>query len=162
MKTKIIEANIGINEANKQKVADQLNRLLANEFVLYTKLRRFHWNVEGIFFKELHLLFEEQYNELATIIDEIAERIRKIGHFAIGSLQQFIEITDLIERLDDENSAKEMLIELVQDHEVIVRQIREELLPLTQKCGDDGSNDILIGFLKQHETMAWMLRASSK
>ncbi|MDR2123171.1 MAG: DNA starvation/stationary phase protection protein [Flavobacteriaceae bacterium] len=162
-KTTHIEANIGISEENKQIVADRLNRLLANEYVLYTKTRKFHWNVEGPLFQTLHALFEDQYNELADIIDEVAERVRKLGHYAIGSLKQFGALADLLEH-DGEKAedAKTLLSELTEDHETIIRIIRNELIPIADQYKDLGTNDLLTGILEQHETAAWKLRATAK
>src|SRR6187402_2257249 len=91
------ETNIGIIESNKQSVADELNKLLSDEFVLYTKTRKFHWNVEGAQFHDLHLFFEKQYTQIETIIDEVAERIRKIGHYALGSMQHYLQEASLLE-----------------------------------------------------------------
>ncbi|TWP27468.1 DNA starvation/stationary phase protection protein [Apibacter muscae] len=162
-KIKIGEANIGISEENKQIVSDHLNRLLANEFFLYTKTRKFHWNVEGSHFKSLHLLFEDQYNEIAETIDAVAERIRKLGHYALGSFKQFSAVTDLIEHDGEEpTDAKTMLLELCDDHETIIRILRNELIPIAEKYKDLGTNDFLTGVMEMHETMAWMLRATAK
>ncbi len=162
-KTKHIEANIGISEENKQFVADNLNRLLANEYILYTKTRKFHWNVEGSHFRSLHTLFEEQYTELETTIDEVAERVRKLGHYALGSFKQFSAVADLVEHDGEEaTDAKTMLIDLCDDHETIIRIIRNELIPIADKYKDAGTEDFLTGVMEQHETMAWMLRASAK
>ncbi len=162
-KTKRIEANIGISEENKKLVSDNLNRLLANEFILYTKSRKFHWNIEGPHFTSLHALFEEQYTELETVIDEIAERVRKLGHYALGSFKQFTAVADLLEHDGEEpTDAKTMLHDLCDDHETIIRIIRNELLIIAEKYKDAGTEDFLTGLMEQHETMAWMLRASAK
>jgi starvation-inducible DNA-binding protein len=162
-KTKHMEANIGISEENKRFVSDNLNRLLANEYFLYTKTRKFHWNVEGPHFRSLHTLFEEQYNELADMIDEVAERVRKLGHYALGSFKQFSAVADLLEHDGEEVAdAKTMLLELCDDHETIIRIIRAELIPIAEKYKDEGTSDFLTGIMEQHETMAWMLRATAK
>ncbi|MDR3272541.1 MAG: DNA starvation/stationary phase protection protein [Flavobacteriaceae bacterium] len=163
MTTKVehIAANIGISEENKQAVADNLNKLLANEFVLYTKTRKYHWNVEGLAFNSLHALFEDQYNELADIIDNVAERVRKLGHYAIGSLKQFLDYADLLEADGQETPAHAMLVDLQNDHETLARIIRNELIPIADKYKDLGTNDFLTGVLEKHETIAWKLRSTA-
>lgn len=156
------ETNIGIIEANKQAVADELNQLLSDEFVLYTKTRKFHWNVEGAQFHDLHLFFEKQYTQIETIIDEVAERIRKIGHYALGSMQHYLKEASLLENTDQENTAASMLKELLEDHETIIRRLRSDIEKFQDKYKDAGSADFITGLIEQHETMAWMLRATAK
>ena len=159
---KHIEANIGITEESKQAVADKLNKLLANEFVLYTKTRNYHWNVEGPEFTSLHALFEEQYDELAVVIDEVAERVRKLGHYAIGSLKEFLDIADLLEAEDEATSAHAMVLDLQNDHETLVRVLRNELIPIAEQYKDLGTSDFLTGVMGKHETTAWKLRSTAK
>ena len=154
--------NIGISEPNKQAVADELNKLLADEFLLYAKTRKFHWNVEGAQFHDLHIFFEKQYDQLATIMDEVAERIRKIGHYAIGSMNQFLKETSLSENEEDSVASNVMLQELLDDHETIIRRLRSDIDKFQDKYKDAGSADFLTGLIEQHETMAWMLRATAK
>ena len=157
-----INTNIGISEPNKQAVADQLNKLLADEFVLYTKTRKFHWNVEGAQFHDLHLFFEKQYDQLATIMDNVAERIRKIGHYALGSMSQFLKEASLLEHEDQETTSATMLAQLLDDHETIIRRLRKEIDVFQDKYKDAGTADFITGLIEQHETMAWMLRATAK
>jgi starvation-inducible DNA-binding protein len=156
------ETNIGIVESNKQSVANELNKLLADEFVLYTKTRKFHWNVEGAQFHDLHLFFEKQYNQLELIIDEVAERVRKLGHYAMGSMKHYLKEASLIENEDQENTAESMLQELLDDHETIIRRLRSDIEKFQDKYKDAGSADFITGLVEQHETMAWMLRATAK
>ncbi|PSK90050.1 Dps family protein [Taibaiella chishuiensis] len=156
------EANIGISEANKQAVADELNKLLSDEFLLYTKTRKFHWNVEGAQFHDLHLFFEKQYTQLADIMDSVAERIRKIGHYALGSMSQFLKETSLLEHSDNETPASSMLAQLLDDHETIIRRLRSDIDKFQDKYKDAGSADFITGLIEAHETMAWMLRATAK
>jgi starvation-inducible DNA-binding protein len=156
------EANIGISEPNKQAVADELNKLLADEFLLYTKTRKFHWNVEGAQFHDLHLFFEKQYDQIAVIMDEVAERIRKIGHYALGSMKHFLKEASLLENEDTETSSATMLQELLDDHETIIRRLRSDIEKFQDKYKDAGSADFITGLVEQHETMAWMLRATAK
>lgn len=154
--------NIGISESNKQAVADELNKLLADEFLLYTKTRKFHWNVEGAQFHDLHLFFEKQYTQLATMMDEVAERIRKIGHYALGSMNQFLKEASLLEHEDNETSSATMLQQLLEDHETIIRRLRSDIDKFQDKYKDAGTADFITGLIEQHETMAWMLRATAK
>lgn len=156
------ETNIGIIEANKQSVANELNKLLSDEFVLYTKTRKFHWNVEGAQFHDLHLFFEKQYNQLALIIDEVAERVRKLGHYALGSMKHYLQEASLLENEDKENTAATMLQELLEDHETLIRRLRADIETFQEKYKDAGSADFITGLVEQHETMAWMLRATAK
>lgn len=160
--TALSEANIGISTSNKQAVADELNKLLADEFLLYTKTRKFHWNVEGAQFHDLHLFFEKQYTQLATIMDEVAERIRKIGHYAIGSMKHFLQEASLLENEDAGTSSAAMLQQLLDDHETIIRKLRSDIDRFQEKYKDAGSADFITGLIEQHETMAWMLRATAK
>lgn len=157
--TKTAKIDIGISEDNRQAVANILNHLLADEFVLYTKTRKFHWNVKGIHFHDLHLFFESQYKELAEIMDEVAERIRKIGHYSLGTLQQFLDETNLLEHTDDGSSAEVMVEALLEDHETIIRELRKAIDPIQEKHKDAGTADFLTGLMEQHESMAWMLRS---
>jgi starvation-inducible DNA-binding protein len=157
--TKTAKIDIGISEDNRQAVANILNHLLADEFVLYTKTRKFHWNVKGIHFHDLHLFFESQYKELAEIMDEVAERIRKLGHYSLGTLQQFLDETNLLEHTDDGSSAEVMIEALLEDHETIIRELRKAIDPIQEKHKDAGTADFLTGLMEQHESMAWMLRS---
>lgn len=161
-KTDLSEANIGISEPNKQAVAAELNKLLSDEFLLYTKTRKFHWNVEGAQFHDLHLFFEKQYIQLAVIMDEVAERIRKIGHYALGAMKHFLRESSLRENEDSETSSATMLQELLDDHEMIIRRLRSDIDTFQDKYKDAGSADFITGLIEQHETMAWMLRATAK
>lgn len=157
--TKTAKIDIGISEDNRQAVANILNHLLADEFVLYTKTRKFHWNVKGIHFHDLHLFFESQYKELAEIMDEVAERVRKLGHYSLGTLQQFLDETNLLEHTDDGSSAEVMIEALLEDHETIIRELRKAIDPIQEKHKDAGTADFLTGLMEQHESMAWMLRS---
>ncbi|MFC6103261.1 Dps family protein [Olivibacter domesticus] len=157
--TKTAKIDIGISEDNRQAVANILNHLLADEFVLYTKTRKFHWNVKGIHFHDLHLFFESQYKELAEVMDEVAERIRKLGHYSLGTLQQFLDETNLLEHTDDGSSAEIMIEALLEDHETIIRELRKAIDPIQEKHKDAGTADFLTGLMEQHESMAWMLRS---
>ena len=148
----------GIPKAHLQPLATMLNTLLADEFVLYTKTRNYHWNVTGSSFMELHKLFEGQYEELDTVVDDIAERSRAIGRNAVGSLKQYLAITRLTED-DKATNSKQMLTNLLNDHETIIRILRSDIITAADKYKDVGTSDFLTGLLKQHEKTAWFIRS---
>lgn len=156
-----MKTDLGISESNSKAVALKLNKLLANEFVLQTKTRNSHWNVEGSSFIEMHKLFEMQYNELDEMIDSLAERIRSIGHYAEGRLVDFLKLTDLLEE-ESSNDKTTLLTNLLNDHQTIIHQIRGLINQCIDEYHDAGSGDFITGLLKQHEKMAWMIRAYLK
>jgi starvation-inducible DNA-binding protein len=141
-----------------QPLATLLNTLLADEYVLYTKTRNYHWNVVGDSFMELHKFFEGQYEQLDEIIDDVAERSRALGHNSLGSLKQFIAIARLTEEQSAANS-KQMIQNLLDDHETLIRALRAEITVTAEEYKDFGTSDFLTGLMEQHEKMAWMLRA---
>ena len=153
--------NIGISSSNSKKVADELNQVLADEFVLYVKTLKIHWNIEGRDFHALHLFLDDQYNQLQTIIDAVAERIRKVGHFANGSMKQFMADASLKEMTGTGAVSENTLAELATDHEAIIRKTRTLIDDFEEKYDDAGSSDFITGIMKQHEEMAWMLRSSA-
>ena len=153
-----MKVNIGISEKHRERVAQILNELLADEHVLYVKTRSYHWNVVSTNFSEYHDFFEEQYTLLEKFIDEIAERVRQIGHFAKGTMKYFVETARLSEdELPGLPSA--MIQNLLGDHESIIRVLRENIGEVQEECNDDGTADFLTGLMEKHEKMAWMLRA---
>lgn len=154
-----MKPNIGITENHLKEVADLLNVLLADEFVVYTKTRSAHWNIQGQNFMELHKFFETQYESLDVIIDDLAERIRMLGHFALGSLKDFLSITHMLEVNVDAASQKQIIESLIEDHETIIRIIRNDITPIADKYKDLGTTDFVTGVMEQHEKMGWMLRA---
>lgn len=153
-----MHANTGISPKNSEAVALILNTLLSDEYVLYTKVRNYHWNVEGPSFMELHKFYEEMYTELAETIDEVAERIRKIGHYAEGRLKDFVALTHLEEEQYTKDP-KEQQKNLLDDHETIARYVREHIGEAEDKYKDVGTSDFLTAVLKDHEKWAWFLRA---
>lgn len=154
--------DIGLNDSQRKPVIDILNRLLADEVVLYVKARNFHWNVEGPDFQELHKLFEDQYEQLDEIMDEVAERTRALDGYASGSLGEFAAATRLKETKGGRVSAKEMLAQLLADHHTVIRNLRTEAAEVGGKHADAGTEDFLVGLMEQHEKLAWMLRAYLK
>jgi starvation-inducible DNA-binding protein len=151
--------NIGISDDNRQAAAEILGRLLADEYVLYTKARNFHWNVVGPQFAQLHAFFEQQYEKLEAVIDEVAERVRSLGLPAPGTLAEFTKATRLTEQPGEHPAADVMIERLLADHEAIVREVRRDICTCAERLGDVGTSDFLTGVLEGHENMAWMLRA---
>jgi starvation-inducible DNA-binding protein len=155
----VMKPNIEISDNYLKEVATLLNTLLADEYILYTKTRNAHWNVQGAGFMELHAFFQSQYEVLDIIIDDVAERVRSLGHFALGSLKNFLNVTHMLENDDDFGNQKQIIQTLVNDHETIIRIMRNDLIPVSDKYKDLGTTDFLTGVMKQHEKMTWMLRA---
>jgi starvation-inducible DNA-binding protein len=157
-----MKPNIGISEQHLAEASEVLSHILADEFVLYSKTRNAHWNIEGPDFHTMHVLFETQYNELADIVDKVAERIRMLGHYAPGTLKQFVEMTHLTEQTREKNDSKGFIKELLNDHENIVINIRLQLNRLAEQLKDAGTSDYLTGLTEYHEKVAWMLRSHLK
>ena len=153
-----MKVNIGISDKNRQAVATELNKLLADEHVLYNKTRNYHWSVEGPSFMEFHKLYEAQYTELAEMIDEIAERIRTIGHFAEGRLKEILKLAELDEPAPPTDQASQIR-NLEGDHEILIVRLRKLIGDFEDKNKDKGTADFATGIMKQHEKMAWMLRS---
>ena len=153
-----MKTTIGISEENRQKSADLLNTLLADENVLYTKTRNFHWNITGNNFYGLHILLEKHYGELDVIVDDTAERIRQLGHFAVGTMTDYLKLTHLLEVNHADLTSENMLTELVNDHETIIRILRQDILK-EEAAQDSGTADFATALLEKHEKMAWMLRS---
>lgn len=153
------QINIGIQEQDRKAVVQELAKILADAYVLYTKTRNYHWNVTGSDFSEYHKMFEEQYNEIDADIDEIAERIRALGQKTPATLAEFGKTTRLEEHPGQYPDAKTMIKNLVSDHESISRAIRESIEIVGNKHHDVGTEDFLTGLLEKHEKTAWMLRS---
>jgi starvation-inducible DNA-binding protein len=149
--------DIGIPDEQREAIAGGLSRLLADTYTLYLKTHNFHWNVTGPQFNTLHQMFEAQYTELATAVDEIAERIRALGHPAPGSYAAFARLSS-IKEAEDRVSADEMLRQLVQDQETVVRTARE-VFPLADAANDEPTAGLLSDRMQIHEKTAWMLRS---
>lgn len=149
--------DIGISEASRNEIADGLARLLADTYSLYLKTHNYHWNVTGPMFNTLHLMFEEQYNELWLAVDLIAERIRSLGAFAPGSYTQFGALSSIPEAVGVP-SAEEMLADLVSGHEAVTRTARS-VFPVADAANDESTADVITQRLQVHEKTAWMLRS---
>jgi starvation-inducible DNA-binding protein len=151
--------NIGLSESNRDSVVRILNNLLADEYVLYTKTRNYHWNVVGPQFNDLHKFFQEQYEALDEMVDEVAERARSLGGKAYGTLAEFSQHSRLKEQPGKQPAAATMVANLHADHEAMVRTLRADLETVMEKHNDAGTNDFLTGLMEKHEKMAWMLRS---
>jgi starvation-inducible DNA-binding protein len=149
--------DIGIDENDRQQIAEGLCRLLADSYTLYLKTHRYHWNVTGPMFQTLHLMFEQQYNELALAVDLIAERIRALGVLAPGSYREFSLLSSVPED-DDDPDATEMIGRLVKGQESVVRTARS-IFPVVEKARDEPTADLLTQRMQVHEKTAWMLRS---
>lgn len=150
--------NTGITAADRAGLCTLLNVVLADAMLLYTKTRKFHWNVSGNSFMELHLLFETQYNELEKSVDEIAERISKLGFPSPGTMNEFLSNTTLKETPGKNPNQKGMLTELLRDHESVILRLRKDIGKSEDKYKDKSTADFLTSLLQSHEAMAWKLR----
>ncbi|MFS4417467.1 Dps family protein [Maribacter sp. 2307ULW6-5] len=155
-----MRTNIGISKENRKAVTEILEKVLADEFVLYTKTLRAHWNLEGHDFHTKHEFFEEHYNAIKTFTDSVAERIRKLGHYSPGTLQSFLDLTHLGEKYEGSNSSHDYIEALLEDHDAIIQYIRSEIPKVEDDHNDAGTGDFLTGLMQEHEEMAWMLRAT--
>jgi len=155
----ISKVNIGLTDEQRAGVAQILDRTLSDLYVLYTKTRNYHWNVVGEHFRDLHKLLEEQYTALDEAIDLVAERSRKIGAPARGTLKEFLQNAALKEQPGDYPDSFTMLSNLCGDHEAVIQWLRQAADDCDEKFHDMGTNDFLIGLMQEHEKMAWMLRS---
>ena len=149
--------DIGIAEKDRQRIADGLSRLLADNFSLYLKTHNFHWNVKGPMFQTLHVMFMEQYNELWIALDAIAERIRALGFPAPGTPSEYAKLSSIPET-SGVPDAKEMVRILVEGHEAVARTARK-IFPAVEKASDEPTADLLTQRMQVHEKTAWMLRS---
>lgn len=151
------KVDIGLTDAARKKIADGLCALLADSYTLYIKTHNFHWNVTGPMFSDIHELTERQYTELATAVDEIAERIRTIGFYAPGSGKQFGKLATIPEEMGVPGDT-EMLKQLVQGQEAVIKTARK-VLSVADKANDQSTADLLATRMSVHEKNAWMLRS---
>ncbi|MGZ3695693.1 MAG: Dps family protein [Bdellovibrionota bacterium] len=149
--------DIGISDKNRKAIVEGLSRLLADTYTLYLKTHNFHWNVTGPQFNSLHLMFENQYNELALAVDTIAERIRALGFPAPGSYREFGKLSSIPEA-DGVPAANEMIKQLVEGNETVIRTARS-LFPEADETADESTADLLTQRMQIHEKTAWMLRS---
>lgn len=151
------QIDIGLNSEDRINIAEGLKHLLADSYTLYLQTHNFHWNVTGPRFRDLHLMFEEHYTELATAVDEIAERIRTLGVVAPGTYKSFAELS-AIKEVEGIPAAEEMVDILTQGHEQIVKTCRKAL-KLAQDGDDESTAALVSDRMRIHEKTAWMLRS---
>ncbi len=151
--------SIGLSESNRDHVVKILNAVLADEYVLYTKTRSYHWNVVCPQFNDLHKFFEAQYEWRKEMVDDVAGRARSRGGKAYGTLAEFSQHTRLREQPGKQPPALTMVANLQADHEALVRTLRADLATVMEKHNDAGTGDFLTGLMEKHEKMAWMLRS---
>lgn len=144
----------------RNAIAQGLSQLLADTYILQLKTQNYHWNVTGPMFRALHMMFEEQYTELAAVIDEIAERIRALGFKAPGSFARFAELATVKEETGTP-TANEMIARLLQDQQTIVR-VAKSVMPATETIGDEPTAGLLSDRMDVHEKAAWMLRSMTE
>ncbi|MEL0637139.1 Dps family protein [Marinomonas sp. TI.3.20] len=152
------DINIGINKENRSEISEGLKRLLADSYTLYLQTHNFHWNVTGLQFRELHLMFEEQYQELATAVDDIAERIRTLDVPAPGTYKEFAKLAS-IKEVDGVPASSDMVKILTKGHEQVIRTARS-VLKIAQEAEDESSASLVSDRMRIHEKTAWMLRAT--
>lgn len=151
--------NIGLTEEQRQGVIELLNRDLADAYLLLIKTKKYHWDVVGPQFRSLHELWEEQYETLTESIDSIAERVRSLGGYPVGSADGFLKLASIKEDAGSVPRATDMVANLVNDHEQIIRNLREHVDQCSEEFHDEGTADFLTGLMEGHEEMAWMLRS---
>jgi starvation-inducible DNA-binding protein len=154
-----MDAKIGIKPKLLAKAAFELSKVLADEFVLYTKTRNAHWNVTGADFHTAHEFFEEQYEALDDVVDEVAERIRVLGHYAPATLKEYLKLTSLSEQTREKNTSQGFFKQLLSDHETLIIHLRAYIKIFAEEFDDAGTSDFITSLMEKHEKMAWMLRS---
>ena len=151
--------NIGLSEEQRQGVIDLLNRDLSDAYLLLIKTKKYHWDVVGPQFRSLHTLWEEHYTALTENIDQLAERVRTLGGYPIGTAEGFLKNASIKEDPGTLPNAFGMVENLVGDHELVIRNLRDHIDQCGEQFHDQGTADFLTGLMEQHEQMAWMLRS---
>lgn len=154
-----MDINIGISADDREKSAKAVSQLMANTYTLYLKTHGYHWNVEGPHFQQLHIQFMDQYTEMWTAVDDLAERIRALGHYAPQSYAKMAELSTVKEETGHPDW-KAMVKNLAQGHEQVAKTARE-VLRVAEEVGDDATADIVAPRVTLHEKTAWMLRATA-
>ncbi|BDC34245.1 DNA starvation/stationary phase protection protein [Candidatus Dependentiae bacterium Noda2021] len=151
--------NIGISDQHRIAVCEHLNKLLADEYILYTQTLNYHWNVVDPYFDAMHAFFKKQYEELFELVDDIAERVRSLGEFALGTLANFATHAHIQEKPQQKLKTEDMIKNLLDNHEAIIRHIRKDIVIIQEQLGDEGTANFLTDKMEKHEKMAWMLRS---
>jgi starvation-inducible DNA-binding protein len=155
----MVDMNIGLTEKQRKGVIKLLNHDLADSYLLLVKTKKYHWDIIGPQFRTLHQLWEEHYEAITLNIDAIAERIRALGGYPAGTMEEFLKLASLKEHPGDIPLATQMVSRLVHDHEQIIRNLRDHVNQCSQEFHDEGTADFLTGLMEQHEQVAWMLRS---
>ncbi|MBD2613462.1 MAG: Dps family protein [Nostoc sp. ZfuVER08] len=151
--------NIGLTQEQREGVINLLNQDLADAYLLLVKTKKYHWDVVGPQFRSLHQLWEEHYQKLTENIDALAERVRALGGYPVGTMEGFLKIATLKEHAGNVPTATGMVANLVQDHEQVIRNLRDHVDRSGEQFHDQGTADFLTGLMEEHEEMAWMLRS---
>jgi len=154
-----MKLKLEIPEKAIEEIVIALNTLLADEYVLYTKIRNVYWNYSSPNYYEMHKFFKIQYEILDEMVNQIVDRVHSLGYFSLGSLKDFLSVTRLIEGNDNFDYSTRITQTLITDHETIIGIIRKDIIPLTKKLNDSISADLITGVMEQHEKMAWMLKS---
>lgn len=157
-----MKTEIGITDTNRQAVANELAKILADENVLYVKTKNAHWNIEGADFYEKHKFFETQFGQLDKVIDSVAERIRSIGHYPPATLKSYLSLTHLTEAKSEKNDSQGFIKVLLSDHESMIIVLRGHIKSFANDFHDLGTSDFITGLMETHEKMAWFLRSHIK
>ena len=155
------QLNTGLDQNSRKAVADALNGVLADSYTLYQKTHAYHWNVTGPQFHTLHVMFEEQYREMWAALDELAERVRALGVYAPASGKVFSELSSLESAESEPPAAPQMVKNLLEDHEKLIRRAREAL-DIAGEANDAATEDLLTVRIQTHEKTAWMLRSMTQ
>lgn len=156
-KAKISQIDLGIKKEEISHIVQMLSKILASTYVLYMKTQGFHWNAVGPNFYSLHKLSQEHYEDMAESIDTLAERIRALGHVAPARYSWYEKLS-IIREEQEEKDAKDLLQNLVLDHEAISRLLKDGFV-LAEKAYDHATADLFVQRMHAHEKAAWMLRA---
>ncbi len=154
-----MDIDIGIDKVDRLKSAEAVTKLMANTYTLYLKTHGYHWNVEGPHFQQLHIQFMEQYTEMWTAVDELAERVRALGLYAPRSYAAMAKVSDIKEEAGSPDW-KTMVQTLAQDHEQLAK-IARDVLRIAEEANDDATADVVSPRVTLHEKTAWMLRATA-
>ena len=146
------------SDADRERLSQQLAGAVADTYMLMVKTHGYHWNVAGPLFVSIHELTEQQYQDLFEAADDLAERIRALGHKSPGSYRDFAEATAIEDDDGKPKTAKQMVEALAHDNEQIARRMKQAS-DIAEECGDKVTEDMLIDRMQTHEQNAWMLRA---
>ncbi len=141
------------------EIAEVLKYILADQFVLYTKARNYHWNVRGEQFFKLHELFEKLYDELADDVDEVAERIRSLGVYAPGTMSEFLKLSQISEKENYYPAADEMVRSFTSDYELVTNRIIENATKIQDEYRDEITAGLLYGLAQKYQKNIWMLKS---